>query len=202
MRVLHLHGRIFSIPGVERRCTLAGIAKVKGISPMPISGTAGLIPWVDIGDIDDAVARHIVMVERLAELFRRKHRDRIVPPEAFAISSAHSLAAEQRMSRRSQSKPQVCDLVLREGKAGCRWHEAADEEENPGRATPVTIQAARSVCARLPRSRHIASLAYWMSFDSAAISQTRPPAVKPPEFSAGGVRAIAAHRHLAPELPL
>ena len=33
---------------------------------------AGLIARIDVGDVGDAVARHVVMVERLAELLRRE----------------------------------------------------------------------------------------------------------------------------------
>ena len=33
---------------------------------------AGLVAGIDVGEIGDAVARHVIMVERLAELLRRK----------------------------------------------------------------------------------------------------------------------------------
>ena len=45
-----------------------------GNSPAPMMiEPAGLIAGVDVGDVGDAVARHVVMVERLAELLGREH---------------------------------------------------------------------------------------------------------------------------------
>ena len=43
--------------------------------------TTGLIARVHIGELNDSVARHVVVIERLAELLRRKHAvDLIVLP--------------------------------------------------------------------------------------------------------------------------
>ncbi len=70
--VLHLGRAIFAVPIVER----FGAAFRIGQHERQIGGVkdreaAGLVAGADIGDVGDAVARHVVMVERLAELLRR-----------------------------------------------------------------------------------------------------------------------------------
>ena len=50
-------------------------AKVKGIWPTrDHREAAGLVAGIDVGHVGDAVARHVVVVERLAELLGRKDR--------------------------------------------------------------------------------------------------------------------------------
>src|SRR5208282_125610 len=70
--VLHLLAGVFAVPAVECR----GAALAVGQHERQIAGVedreaAGLIAGIDIGHVGDAVARHVVMVKRLAELLRR-----------------------------------------------------------------------------------------------------------------------------------
>src|SRR5262245_4448939 len=67
-------GRVFAVPDVDRADAALGVAdQERQFAGGDDGETAGLIAWIDIGEVGDAVARHVVMVEGLAELLRRKH---------------------------------------------------------------------------------------------------------------------------------
>ena len=67
--VLHLLVGVLAIPGVDGlRAALAVRHQERQLAGADDREAAGLIPCVDIGKVGDAVARHVVMVERLAEL--------------------------------------------------------------------------------------------------------------------------------------
>src|ERR1051325_958072 len=69
--VLHLLGRVFAVPGIERDRTAFCIGHDERQLAGGDDGEAtGLIAWVYVGEVGDAVARHVVMVESLAELLR------------------------------------------------------------------------------------------------------------------------------------
>src|ERR1700728_3387930 len=72
--VLHFGRRVLPIPFVERERALFAVAEREGkLARRDDRKPAGLIARVHISDVGDAVARHVVMVERLAELFGGKH---------------------------------------------------------------------------------------------------------------------------------
>ena len=65
-------GGIFAVPGVDRADAAMGIAdQERQFAGGDDREAAGLIAGIDVGEVGDAVARHVVMVERLAELLRR-----------------------------------------------------------------------------------------------------------------------------------
>src|ERR1043165_7663237 len=74
LHVLHLLLGIFAVPLVERAGAFLGVRhherQVAGVDDRE---AAGLVAGADVGDVGDAVARHVVMVERLVELLRGKH---------------------------------------------------------------------------------------------------------------------------------
>jgi len=49
---------------------LSPSAKGRGSGDRAQRKAAGLVAGIDVGHVGDAVARHVVMIERLAELFR------------------------------------------------------------------------------------------------------------------------------------
>ena len=71
--VFHLVRRVFAVPCVDRADAAVGVSDQKRqLARRDDREAAGLIAGIDVGEIGDAVARHVVMVERLAELLRRK----------------------------------------------------------------------------------------------------------------------------------
>jgi hypothetical protein len=61
--VLHLGRRVFVIPLVERQRALLAIGEQE--RQLPGGGdreAAGLVAGIDVGDVGNAVARHVVMV--------------------------------------------------------------------------------------------------------------------------------------------
>ena len=71
--VLHLLLGIFPVPGVERHRAALGVRhQERQFARADDREPAGLIAGVDVGDVGDAVARHVVMVECLAELLGGK----------------------------------------------------------------------------------------------------------------------------------
>src|SRR5450759_1588067 len=67
--VLHLLGRVFAIPGVERDRAALGVRhQERQFAGGDDREAAGLIAGVDVSEVGDAIARHVVMVEGLAEL--------------------------------------------------------------------------------------------------------------------------------------
>src|SRR6202011_762197 len=67
--VLHLARGVFSIPGINRAIAAFGISDQEGqFTGGNDRKSAGLIAGVDIGEIGNAVARHVVMIEGAAEL--------------------------------------------------------------------------------------------------------------------------------------
>src|SRR4051794_18912335 len=72
--VLHLLLDIFPVPGVERHRAALGIRhQERQFAGTDDRETSRLIARIDVSHISDAVARHVVMVERLAELLRREN---------------------------------------------------------------------------------------------------------------------------------
>ena len=73
LHVLHLLAGVLAVPVVERAaCRSLALEIMNGrFAGVDDREAAGLIAGTDIGDVGDAVARHVVMVERLAELLRR-----------------------------------------------------------------------------------------------------------------------------------
>src|SRR5215831_812934 len=72
--VLHLAGGIFAVPGIERLGSALGIGHQERKLARRNDGEAPrLVAGIHIGEVGYAVAGHIVMVERFAELLGRKH---------------------------------------------------------------------------------------------------------------------------------
>src|SRR5450830_16222 len=70
--VLHLLFGVFAVPGVEtHRTALGGGDEERQFSGGDDREAAGLVARVDVGDVGDTVARHVVMVEGFAELLGR-----------------------------------------------------------------------------------------------------------------------------------
>ena len=68
-------GGVLAVPLVERRdAVLVGQHK-RQRTGVDDREAAGLIAGADIGDVGDAVARHVVVIECLAELLGGKHRE-------------------------------------------------------------------------------------------------------------------------------
>ena len=61
---------VLAVPGVDAPpCRPCALAKMKGSWPTAMIGKRpGLVAGIDVGEVGDAVARHVVVVERLAEL--------------------------------------------------------------------------------------------------------------------------------------
>src|SRR6478672_6880739 len=69
LHVLHLVRRIFAIPGIDRPDAALGVADQERQLAGSNDGEAtGLVAGIDVGEVGDAVAGHVVMVESLAEL--------------------------------------------------------------------------------------------------------------------------------------
>ena len=115
MRVLHLRRRIFAIPGIERRRALARVAEhERHLADGDDRETAGLIAGIDVSDVGDVVARHVVMVERLAELLRRKDRDldRAVRRLGDIVRPFLGRLGQRVRGRNPERQPEVDLLVL------------------------------------------------------------------------------------------
>src|SRR4030081_2446324 len=71
--VLHLLLGIFPVPGVERHRAALGVRhQERKLTRADDRDTAELITGSYIGDVGDAVARHVVMVKSLPELLGRE----------------------------------------------------------------------------------------------------------------------------------
>ncbi len=116
MRVLHLLCGMLAIPLVERRSALVGIGEGEGqLADRDDREAAGLVARVYVGHIGNAVAGHVVVVERLSELFGRKDGalDRAVGRLCDRIGPLLG-GRDQRMGRRQPDRDlQVDGLVLR-----------------------------------------------------------------------------------------
>jgi hypothetical protein len=67
--VRHLLGRVFAVPRIERGASILRVGEQERQLHRAHHGeAAGLVARVDVRDVGDAVARHVVVVERLAEL--------------------------------------------------------------------------------------------------------------------------------------
>src|SRR5262245_15542826 len=72
--VLHLGRRVFAVPGVDRADAALGVAdQERQFAGGDDGEAAGLIAGIDVGEVGDAVARHVVVVEGIAELLGREH---------------------------------------------------------------------------------------------------------------------------------
>ena len=79
VHVRHLLGGVFAVPRVERRAAGLGVGEEeRQLHRAHHREAARLVAGVHVRDVGDAVARHVVMIERLAELLRRidLHLDR------------------------------------------------------------------------------------------------------------------------------
>jgi len=69
MGVLHLGRRIFVVPLVQRQRAFLAVGEYEGkLAGGGDRETPGLIAGIDVGDVGDAVACQVVVIERLAEL--------------------------------------------------------------------------------------------------------------------------------------
>ncbi len=72
MHILHFGCGVFAVPRVDRAIAAFGAADQKRqLASRDNWETSRLITWIDVSEIGDAIARHVVMVECLAELLRR-----------------------------------------------------------------------------------------------------------------------------------
>ncbi len=63
---------ILAVPGVDRLRSALGVGdQERQFTRADDREAARLVAWIDVGEVGDAVARHVVMVEGLAELLRR-----------------------------------------------------------------------------------------------------------------------------------
>jgi tripartite-type tricarboxylate transporter receptor subunit TctC len=93
LHVLHLLGGIGAVPGVHRGAAALGVGDLEGQRGGGEDREAArLVARVDVGGVGDAVARHVVVVEGLAELLAGKKLKVIVPLEAFLMSSAQAIS--------------------------------------------------------------------------------------------------------------
>ena len=116
--VLHLGRCILVIPLVERQRALLAVAEHKRKLPRRGDREASrLITRIDVSDVGDTVARHVVVVERLAELLRGEHRQLDAAARGLLdILGPGDGRRHQRMRRRHpQRNFQIDGLVLRRG---------------------------------------------------------------------------------------
>src|SRR3954469_22201131 len=132
LHVLHLGRRIFAIPGVDRADAALGVAdQERQLAGGDDGEAAGLVAWIDIGEVGDAVARHVVMVESLAELLGRKDLELDGAVRCLLDRCAPFLHRFlQRMRRRDPvRKLEIESLVLR--KRGGRADQQAGDRRAP-----------------------------------------------------------------------
>ena len=139
MRVLHLLAGIGAIPCVERLRALARVAEGEGdFADGDDRKAAGLIAGIDIGHVDDAVARHVVMVEGLAELLGGIDRHLQRSPGLLGDVVGPGLRRlDQRMRRRNPERKAQIDRRVG-GEGGRR----GDEREAGRRRAQKGSQAA------------------------------------------------------------
>src|SRR6476659_11313845 len=128
LHVLHLVRRIFAIPGIDRPDAALGVADQERQLAGSNDGEAtGLVTGIDVGEVGDAVARHVVMVESLAELLGRKDFELDGAVRCLLDRCAPFLHRFlQRMRRRDPvRKLEIESLVLRE-RGGCADQQAGD----------------------------------------------------------------------------
>ena len=70
MDVLHFLGAYWRYQSSMRGAAFGLLDQERQFAGGDDREAAGLIAGIDVGDVGDAVARHVVMVERLAELLR------------------------------------------------------------------------------------------------------------------------------------
>ena len=79
VHVRHLLGGVFAVPRIERRAARLGVGEEeRQLHRAHHREAARLVAGIDMRHVGDAVARHVVVIERLAELLRRidLHLDR------------------------------------------------------------------------------------------------------------------------------
>ena len=172
--VLHLGAGVLAIPLVERLRAALGIRHHEGeIAGVDDGEAARLIARADVGDVGDAVARHVVVVEGLAELLRRKHGKRHGAVGGRLHRAAPVLQRLlQRMRRRHPVRQlQVNRLVLRSHRRSDRAHCHCS-----GYAHQQTERASCQTRAHLPPPRappgNSSSDACWYGINSARSCQT------------------------------
>ncbi len=125
--VLHLGRRIFVVPLVQRQGAFLAVGEHEGkLAGSGDRETTGLIAGIDIGDVGDAVPRHVVMVECLAELFGGKHGNLDGAARGFLDIGGPCLRRRYQRMRRGhpQRHLHVDGLVLRQ----CRRHAGGQQQ--------------------------------------------------------------------------
>ena len=95
LHVLHLLGRVLAVPGVDGGGAALGVGEQEGQRGAGHDREAArLVARVDVGEVGDAVARHVVVVEGLAQLLRREQGGGdACRSTAFLMSSAQACSA-------------------------------------------------------------------------------------------------------------
>ncbi len=159
VRILHLGRGVFAIPRVERRSALSRVAEhERHLADGDDRKTARLIAGVDVGDVGDVVARHVVMIERLAELLGGKDRDLDCAVRRFGDIRRPCLgrAGQWMRGRDPEREPEVDLLVLSEGEN--RGSEGEDEDQRLRREKSASGRKVLSDRAEPGQSRHVPSL--------------------------------------------
>jgi hypothetical protein len=74
--ILHLARGVAPVPGVERNATLLAVGKdERQLHGADDRKASRLIARIDVRDVGNAVARHVVVIERAAELLAGKQRN-------------------------------------------------------------------------------------------------------------------------------
>jgi hypothetical protein len=140
--VLHLFRRVFAVPGINRlRSALRIGNQERQFARADDRKAARLIAWIDIRQVGNAVPRHVVMVERLAELLGRIDLELDRPAgRLFDRRTPVFQRLLKRMGRRHpMGKLQLEGLVLRER------GQAQDRESAGGREHANGIGADNSI---------------------------------------------------------
>ena len=163
MRVLHLGRGVFAIPRIERRRSALGVGEhERQFADGDDREAARLIAGVDVGEVGDAVARHVVVVERLAELLGREERRLDGAAGGLLDVFAPGLATrDQRMRRRNPAREFQLDRLVLRLRAYCeqqqyRHGDAIDHVVSPsftaGLRQTMTCHPAKESCNASSRS--------------------------------------------------
>ena len=130
--VLHLLLGVLAVPVIERLRAALGVRDEEWqFAGADDREAAGLIAGIDVGEVGDAVARHVVMVERLAELLRGI--DLVLDGAARGLLDRGTPVFQrllQRMRRRHPVRElELEGLVLRGGHAGRKAEGRAERDD-------------------------------------------------------------------------
>ena len=124
-RVLHLLLGIGAVPGIERLRAFLAIAEHEGdLAGRDDREAAGLVAGIDVSDVGNAVARHVVMVDGLAELLGRKDRggNRAARRVGDVVGPDLCRGHQRMRGRHPDRNLQIDGLVLR-----ARWRGAGED---------------------------------------------------------------------------